>query len=146
MSASEASQQANRAEMDPKRLVVVAYLVLGVIVAMFLGQIFDSVLAQLGASNPRVIEGLDFKMGDILTGVGTIGLGFWAWTHPRSHTWSMEVANELMRVTWPSWEETRISTLAVVAASLIAGVLLFFIDSLSYKFMVEWLPFIWGKL
>jgi preprotein translocase subunit SecE len=51
-----------------------------------------------------------------------------------------------MRVTWPSWEETKVSTIAVVVASLVAGVVLFCIDSLSYKLMVEWLPALWGKL
>jgi preprotein translocase subunit SecE len=66
--------------------------------------------------------------------------------NPKSHQVSMEVASELMRVTWPSWEETRVSTFAVVAASIIAGVLLFFIDSFSYKLMVDWLPHMWGKL
>jgi len=34
----------------------------------------------------------------------------------------------------------------VIMASIVAGVLLFFIDTLSYKLMVEWLPALWGKL
>lgn len=146
MSASDASQQANRAEMDPKRLVVVAYLVLGVIIAMFFGHIFELVFAQFGIGNARVLEGLEFRTGDILGGLLAGGLAFWSWSNPKSHAISMDVASELMRVSWPSWEETRISTLAVVVASLLAGVLLFGIDSLSYKLMVDWLPHLWGKL
>ena len=59
---------------------------------------------------------------------------------------ALETATELMRVTWPSWHETRVSTAAVVVASLIAAVVLFAIDSIAYKTMVDWLPFIWGKL
>ena len=59
---------------------------------------------------------------------------------------SLEVANELMRVTWPSWEETRVSTFAVVVASVVAALVLFGIDTLSYKLMVDWLPTVWGKL
>ena len=51
-----------------------------------------------------------------------------------------------MKVTWPTWAETRVSTLAVVVASLVAAVLLFGIDTLAYKLMVEWLPAVWGKL
>ena len=31
-------------------------------------------------------------------------------------------------------------------SSLVAGILLFFIDTVSYKLMVEWLPALWGKL
>lgn len=39
MSATEASQQANRAEMDPRRLVVISYLVFGIVVVMFLSNV-----------------------------------------------------------------------------------------------------------
>jgi len=58
----------------------------------------------------------------------------------------MEVASELMKVTWPSWAETRVSTVAVVIASLAAALILFAIDSLAYKIMVTWLPALWGRL
>jgi preprotein translocase subunit SecE len=146
MSTSEASQQANRAEMDPKRLAVVAYLVLGLVTALFLGHILELVFAQLGISNARILEGLDFRVGEIASAVVTIGAGVGCWFNPRVRSISVETASELMRVTWPSWDETRVSTIAVIVASLIAGVLLFGIDSLAYRFMVDWLPHLWGKL
>lgn len=146
MSASEASQQANRAEMDPRRLVVISYLVFGVILALFFGHILDAIFAQLGVKNVQLVEGTDLKLVYIL-GLGlAVGLAAWAWTNARVHALSLEVATELMRVTWPSWEETRISTIAVVVASLVAAVLLFGMDTLAYKMMVEWLPALWGKL
>ncbi len=66
--------------------------------------------------------------------------------NPKIRQLSLEIASELMKVTWPSWEETRVSTIAVVVASLVAAVILFGIDWLSYKVMVEWLPALWGKL
>jgi len=69
-----------------------------------------------------------------------------AWTNTRVRHLAFETASELMRVTWPSFEETRVSTIAVIVASVVAGVLLFFIDTVSYKLMVEWIPAIWGKL
>jgi preprotein translocase subunit SecE len=146
MSASEASQQANRAEMDPRRLVVISYLVFGVILALFFGHVLDAIFAQLGVKNVQLVEGTDVKLVYVL-GLGlAAGLAAWAWTNTRVHTLSLEVATELMRVTWPSWEETRVSTIAVVVASLVAAVLLFGMDTLAYKMMVEWLPALWGKL
>ena len=36
--------------------------------------------------------------------------------------------------------------MAVVVASLVAAVILFGIDTLAYKMMVDWLPAVWGKL
>lgn len=146
MSGNEASQQANRAQMDPRRLVVVAYLVFAIILALFLGSMLELAFASLNLGNARVIEGLDFKVTDIVGVVVTLGAGAWCWTNPRINTLSMEVATELMRVTWPSWDETRVSTIAVILASIIASLILFGMDTFAYKLMVNWLPFLWGKL
>ena len=146
MSATDASQQANRAGMDPKRLVVVAYLVFGLVIMLFLSHLLDMVAGRFGVPNGRLLEGLDFKLTDIAAFLITVGAGVFSWVNERTHAISLDVANELMRVTWPSWEETRLSTMAVVFASLIAAVVLYGIDMLSYKLMIDWLPTLWGKL
>jgi preprotein translocase subunit SecE len=141
--------------MDPKRLVVVGYLVLGVIILLFLSHgfiggtqpgVLEALAARFSLPNPKLGEGLDFKVTDLIALVLVIGGGAFAWTNVKSRSASLDVANELMRVTWPSWEETRISTFAVVFASLIAAVVLFGIDRFSYELMIEWLPSLWGKL
>jgi len=146
MSGSEASQQANRAGMDPKRLVVIAYLVFGFIIILFLDHLFEQVLARFGVNNRVLIEGPDWRISTLGSALLTLGGGFYAWFNPKSRALSVEVATELMRVTWPSWEETRVSTFAVVLASLIAAIILFGIDSFSYKVMVEWIPEVWRWL
>ena len=146
MSATEASQQANRAEMDPRRLVVVSYLVFGLILTLFLGRVVELLMGRIGIGNGEIITGTGIKVADVLGFVITVGGAAYAWTNPRVKQLSLEVATELMRVTWPSWHETRVSTFAVVVASLIAAFVLFFIDTLSYQLMVDWLPKIWEKL
>jgi preprotein translocase subunit SecE len=146
MSATDASQQANRAGMDPKRLVVVSYLVFGLVIALFVGHLLEQVAARFGVPNSRVLEGLDWKLTDVAGVVLTAGAGFFCWFNPKVRTESLDVANELMRVTWPSWEETRLSTYAVVVASLVAAGVLFGIDQFAYRLMIEWLPILWGKL
>jgi preprotein translocase subunit SecE len=146
MSASEASQQANRAEMDPRRLVVISYLVFGVVIALFFGHVLDAIFAQLNIKNAQLLEGTDIKVVYVLGILLSGGLAAYCWTNPRVKGLSLEVATELMRVTWPSFEETRISTIAVVVASIVAAVILFGMDILSYKLMVDWLPALWGKL
>ncbi|MBK7860525.1 MAG: preprotein translocase subunit SecE [Archangiaceae bacterium] len=132
--------------MDPKRLVVISYLVFGFIIVLFVDHLLEMVLARIGVSNQVLIEGPDWRISTLVAGIITVaGLGY-AWVNPKSKNLSIEVATELMRVTWPSWEETRISTAAVVIASLVAAVILFGIDSFSYKVMVEWLPAVWRNL
>jgi preprotein translocase subunit SecE len=146
MSATEASQQANRAEMDPRRLVVVSYLVFGIILTLFLGRMIELLLSRMGVGNAEILAGAGIKLADLLGFGITAGLAAYTWTNPKVKALSLEVATELMRVTWPSWEDVRVSTLAVVVASLVAAVILFGMDTLSYKLMVEWLPKLWGSL
>ena len=145
--ATEASQQANRSAFDPKRLVVIFYLLAGFVLALFLAQVFESIWARAGWSNPDVIEGVDgWRLANVLGYALALGLAALAYFHPRSHALSMDIASELMKVTWPTWGETRVGTTAVIVASVVAAIILFFIDTIAYKLMVEWMPALWGSL
>jgi preprotein translocase subunit SecE len=132
--------------MDPTRLVVISYLVFALILSLFFDHLLELLFAKVGVRNPEVIDGLGWHVTTVLGVLLAFGGAVGSWMNPKSKAISLEVATELMRVTWPSWEETRVSTLAVVVASVIAAALLFGIDSLSYKLMVDWLPALWGKL
>ena len=128
-------------------MVVIFYLVVGIILALFLDHVLDLAWAEVGWHNPELIEAVSISKVTSLVGAAlALGTGLGAYAHPRSRQLSLEVASEMMKVTWPSWAETRVSTLAVVVASLVAAVILFGIDSFSYKLMVDWLPHLWGKL
>ncbi len=144
--ASEASQQANRSGMDPKRLVVIFYLIAGIVLALFLEHVLGLLWARLGWTDRELFEGLGWRVSTLVGYLLAAGLVIGAYMHPKSHELSLDVASELMKVTWPSWTETRASTMAVVVASLVAAVILFFIDTIAYNLMVEWLPAVWGKL
>jgi preprotein translocase subunit SecE len=143
---NEASQQANRSGIDPKRLVVIFYLASGVVLLLFLDHLLSLVWARFGWADPSLIEGLDWKLTSIIGALLTIGAVIFCYVNPEVRQLSIEVATELMRVTWPSWAETRVSTIAVVFASGVAAIILFAIDTLAYKVMVDWLPALWGKL
>ncbi len=144
--ASEASQQANRSGIDPKRLVVIFYLVAGVVLILFLDHVLALLWAQFGLPDPELIEGLQWKVTSLVAVALSVGACVFCLLQPEIRRLSLEVASEMMKVTWPSWAETRVSTVAVVVASLVAAVILFGIDTLAFKVMVDWLPSLWGKL
>lgn len=143
---SEASQQANRSGIDPKRLVVIFYLVAGLVLMLFLDHVLSLVWARFGWSDPELIEGLQWKLSSVIAILLSAGAVVFCYLHPEVRRLSIEVATELMKVTWPSWQEVRVSTMAVLVASGVAAILMFAIDSLAYKVMVDWLPALWGKL
>jgi preprotein translocase subunit SecE len=145
--ADQASEQANRAGMSPGRLVVLFYLAAGVVVALFLGKVLGLVFAEVGVGDKSdALESIGLTPTQVLGVVLAGGIGVFCYMNAKTRTISNEVASELMKVTWPSWEETRVSTTAVVVASLVAAVILFGIDTLAYTLMVDWLPALWGKL
>jgi preprotein translocase subunit SecE len=145
MANNEASEQANRAGMDPRRLVVITYLLFFIVLGLFLSNVIAPIMAALNIADPRVFTE-DWSLSRILGFVLSAGAFAVAWFNPKIKSLSMDVANELMRVTWPSFEETRVSTFAVVIASIVASIVLFGIDSLAYQLMVDWLPAAWRKL
>jgi len=141
--ADQASEQANRAGMSPGRLVVIFYLGAGLVLSLFLWKVLAQVW-PFGDSNDA-LESVGLSVTQVAGTVLAAGIAIGCYMHPRTKGLSYEVATELMKVTWPSWEETRTSTTAVVVASLVAAVVLFGIDSAAYKLMVDWLPVLWGK-
>ncbi len=145
--ADEASTQANRSGMDPNRLVVLFLITFGVVFALFLQNVLALLWASAGWGDPMIIEGLE---GWTLTGLlGTAisaGLMLFAYFNHKARHTGQDIASELLKVTWPTWGETRVSTIAVVVASVVAAVILFGIDTLAYTLMVEWLPKVWGGL
>ncbi|ADO72797.1 preprotein translocase subunit SecE [Stigmatella aurantiaca] len=144
--ATEASQQANRSAMDPKRLVVIFLILAGIVAALFFEHVLGLVWARFGWGDPVLIEGLDWQVSTLVGYLLALGLAVGTWFHPKSHALAIDIASELMKVTWPTWSETRASTVAVVVASVVAAVILFCIDTIAYNLMVEWLPAVWGKL
>ena len=144
--ADEASTQANRSGMDPNRLVLIFLIGFALIFTLFLQHVLGLLWAQVGWGDPEVFEGTGWTLTTVLGAVIAIGLAALGWFHKRAHAVGHDIASELMKVTWPSWGETRVSTIAVVVASVIAAVILFGIDTLAYKVMVEWLPALWSRL
>ena len=143
---TEATQQANRAGMDPLRLVLGFYLVATVVLGLFFAHILTAAWARLGWPNREVVPGIDADVPTLVGYVLALGLALFAWVNPTVKRLGLESASELMKVTWPSWAETRVSTVAVVITSLVAAFLLFGIDTLAYQLMVVWLPSLWGRL
>ncbi|MCL2011213.1 MAG: preprotein translocase subunit SecE [Cystobacterineae bacterium] len=146
MSANEASEKANRAKMDSKRLLVIVALVLGSILALFFGHLLELLLDGIGWANPFLFEGLGWRITSLGGLALALGVIVWVSLAKKPRAYAEEAASELMRVVWPSLAEVRVSTVAVIVTSFIAALFLFFADSLSYELMVEWLPRLWELL
>src|SRR6476469_4399794 len=133
MAVTQASEQANRAGMDPRRLVVIFFLVFGIVLALFLSHVLELLFARVGIGDAEVVEGLGWQVSTVVGVLLAAGLLVGAWVHPVTKRLSLEVASGLLAATWPSWSETRVATLAVVVASGIPPLPILGMDTIAYK-------------
>ena len=116
--------------MGTNRYVHLAFVLTGLLSAFLLAVLFEAV-ARWFVDDLRMWAGLletTWYAIPIAAG-GT----FIAWRNEGVFTWATEVAAELNKVTWPTREETRASTIVVMIITVIfAGILGLFDMVFSY--------------
>lgn len=140
------SSSAVGTRLEPRRLVGIAYVVFAAAAGMFLSHILSAVFAGLRWNDPQLLGIEDLTVTSLLGFVLAIGTAVALWMTPKVQGASLEVATELKKVTWPSFAETRVSTVAVIIASLVSSIILFVFDFLASKIMTVWVPGILGWL
>ncbi len=109
--------------IDPKRMVVIFYVVAAVFLGIFLEKVLG-ILFSYSRWNDFPVFGEDWTITTVVGYAIAAATAVVAWRTPRSRAVSMEVAQELKKVTWPTLRETRAATVAVVVATFVAAALL----------------------
>jgi preprotein translocase subunit SecE len=113
--------------VEPKRVVAIFYFFAAVVVGIFLEKILGIVFSY-ARLNDTALLGDEWTITTIL-GYGIAALlAVLAWRSPKVNAVSMQVAQELERVSWPSLRETRASTVAVVVFTFVAAFMLGIFD------------------
>jgi len=117
--------------MSTQRILLLSYIVLGVLVALVLGHLISGLPSSVSAFSFLHKSYFDVDnfwsgaIGFILGGAITI----FCWVDARVKTPATQVVEELQRVTWPTFAETRAAAFAVIVATLICAALLGVFDS-----------------
>ena len=108
--------------MNVARYVNMSFVGLALLAWVILSEFAGWGLGLVGASyNPEML-GANFRLANLL-GLGmAIVLTFYL--RRRYSTLAMEIGNELSRVTWPTWPETRLSTIVVMIVTVIIALIL----------------------
>ena len=117
---------------QPKRYVVIFFALAAVVVGFFLEHVLIGVFAWARVNDTTLFAGYTVSslIGFVAAGLLAVAL----WNLSRTRNLAMQVAEELRRVTWPSFRETRAATVAVIVASTIAAMILGVFD-----FVWSWL-------
>ncbi|HEY3449126.1 MAG TPA: preprotein translocase subunit SecE [Myxococcales bacterium] len=126
-------------KMEPKRMVGIALVALAVTGGMFLDQVAKAIFAGLKLNDPQVLVE-DLTLTAIVGFAISAGVAIYVYMNPKLREGGLDIAAELKRVSWPSIAETRVSTIAVVIASLVSSLILFFFDFIASKVMTIWVP------
>ena len=111
-----------------------AYLVGGLIVAWVFAKTSDLIFTSLTPRANIAFAGITLSVivGVVLAVLLTVAL----WRNRRAYQWTTEVAVELSRVTWPELDETRQSTIIVIAFSVVLALALSLFDFV-WKFATD---------
>ncbi len=109
--------------MDPKRMVVIFYVLAALAVGVFLEKVFGLVFSYARWTDPAIF-GEDWTLTTVLGYAIAIVAAVVTWRTPRANTVALEIAGELKKVTWPTLRETRAATVAVVIATFAAAIIL----------------------
>ncbi len=140
MDAATTGSMGGSGKLEPKRLVGMFYFVFALAAGAFLHQIAELVLTALRVQD-RQLFGIDELTLSAVLGFGVaIAIAVVGYLNPKVHAVSIDIATELKRVTWPSLAETRVSTVAVIIASVVSALVLFGFDFISSKVMTVWVP------
>jgi len=113
--------------VDPRRIVAIFFFFAAVVVGIFLERVLSIAFAY-ARWNDFAVFGEDWTLTTILGYAVAAVAAMVAWRTPKVKAVALEVAQELEKVTWPSWRETRVSTMAVIVFSFVAAFLLGIFD------------------
>jgi preprotein translocase SecE subunit len=114
--------------MGIARYVNLSFVVAGLLLYVVLGGTFSVVIELFGSSANAQVLGSNFRVGNLLALVVAAAVAVQLRRSERVHTWAMEVGNELSKVSWPTWTETKKATWVVIATTLVIAALLGLLD------------------
>jgi preprotein translocase subunit SecE len=116
--------------MNLQRFVNIAYVLAGILTWVISASLFGWLMDLISRDFDKPLIGTDFARSDLLGLVAGLAAGIALKMNRNVNTWGLEVANELKKVTWPSWDETKMSTVVVIVTSIIAALILGVFDAL----------------
>ena len=106
-----------------KRIVQGAYAAGTLIIWLLTVRIYASLFAVAGVHDPQLL-GKDFTLSTLLAAATAVGTLLWTWRHERVRPLAHEVAEELVKVTWPTWDETKTNARVTIIVSVVVAVIL----------------------
>lgn len=113
-----------------EKYVRISFVIGGILVWVTLASFFGAMFQIINPNWDRFLLGARFSVSDLLGLLGGAATSIALISNERANRLGLEVVNELRNVTWPTWPETRISTIVVVVTTIVVSVILGLFDAL----------------
>jgi preprotein translocase SecE subunit len=114
--------------MNVKRYVNMGFVITGLLAWICLSPLYAYLLEWLAPAWDMHVIGVEIRVSDILGFVSAILFAIYLWMREDVYTAALEIGNELSKVTWPKWKETKVSTIVVIITTLIIAAILGVLD------------------
>ncbi len=120
--------------MNVKRYVNMGFVIGGLLAWICLAPLFGWLFELVSPAWDKPIMGAEFRVSNLLGLVAAVGVTAYFFVRDDVYTYALEIGNELSKVTWPKWPETKTSTIVVIITTLIIASILGLFD------------FVWAKM
>ena len=108
--------------MDVVRYVNMSFIGAALVCWVILAEFSAWIMSFMGrGANPELL-GEKFRLADVVGIAVASGLVFYL--KKKYGRQAMEIGNELAKVTWPTWKETKMATIVVIIVTIIIALIL----------------------
>lgn len=112
---------------DLRRYVSIVYLATGAALLWLFMKVFAEIFALVGPGTDRVIFA-GIQASAVIGFALAIAITGWLWKKPSVYQWVTDVCDQFSKVTWPTADETRRSSVTVIVFCIILGCILAVMD------------------
>ncbi|QDG52501.1 preprotein translocase subunit SecE [Persicimonas caeni] len=124
--------------MDVSRLVNLVYVGIAILTFVIADKALEWLWSAVEALPRVAIIGSAVTLPTVIAAALTIGLVAYLYRRKDVYSYLSEVVIELKKVTWPSWNETKRSTLIVIVFTVLLSVFLWGSDQI-WSFLTDML-------
>lgn len=113
-----------------EKYVRIGFVIIGLLTWMTIAAITSGVFQFVNPNLDLLLLGAQFTVSDVVGLLAGVVTGSVLWFNPKVNQLGIEIGTELRNVTWPTWPETRVSTIVVVVTTIVVSIILGMFDAL----------------
>lgn len=123
--------------MGPTRWVTLGFAAAGVLAAIVLSKALAAVAGYAHVSDYAIL-GPRITVTTGVAWLGALGAAVYFYRQEKWNTLASEIVQELRKVVWPTWSETRSATVVVIITTVIIALILYLFDAV-WSGLTSWI-------